>query len=168
MREFRSGRLGAALSWCLQAKDAAFAAFLAEKSVTVHIALHSLVSAVHYMAQCSLLHSLVLFRYFASYQSLGEFMDLDLLDHLGSAMLLSEKLAFLGEVVCVVGVSCDYHVINGPRQVPGVSSALRGGTVLCRWTSARVSSAVWHCSKEVNNAHTHTHTTHVLLHTDFG
>jgi nuclear pore complex protein Nup85 len=66
MREFRSGRLGAALSWCLQAKDAVFAAFLAEK-------------------------------YFVSYQSLGEFMDLDLLDHLGAAMLLSEKLTFLGK-----------------------------------------------------------------------
>lgn len=33
MRDFRSGRLGAALTWCLQAKDAVFAAFLAEKSV---------------------------------------------------------------------------------------------------------------------------------------
>ena len=33
MREFRSGRLGAAMSWCLQAKDSIFAAFLAEKSV---------------------------------------------------------------------------------------------------------------------------------------
>ncbi|KAL5473916.1 hypothetical protein EMCRGX_G028483 [Ephydatia muelleri] len=36
-------------------------------------------------------------KYFDSYQSLGEFMDLDLLDHLGSAMLLSNKLAFLGK-----------------------------------------------------------------------
>ena len=33
MREFRSGRLGAALSWCLRAKDAVFAAYLAEKLV---------------------------------------------------------------------------------------------------------------------------------------
>lgn len=33
MRDFRSGRLGAALTWCLQSKDAVFAAFLAEKSV---------------------------------------------------------------------------------------------------------------------------------------
>ena len=31
MREFKAGRLGAALSWCLQAKDAVFTAFLAEK-----------------------------------------------------------------------------------------------------------------------------------------
>ena len=30
-------------------------------------------------------------------------MDLDLLDHLGSAMLLSEKLTFLGEWRCELG-----------------------------------------------------------------
>lgn len=66
MKELRAGRLGAALSWCLQAKDAIFTAFLAEK-------------------------------YFASYQTLGEFMDLDLLDNLGAAMLVSDKLTFLGK-----------------------------------------------------------------------
>lgn len=33
MREFRSGRLGVALSWCLRARDSIFAAFLAEKYV---------------------------------------------------------------------------------------------------------------------------------------
>lgn len=31
-----------------------------------------------------------------SFDSLGEFMDLDLLDHLGQAMLLNDKLLFLG------------------------------------------------------------------------
>jgi nuclear pore complex protein Nup85 len=66
MREFRAGRLGSALSWCLQARNAVFAAFLAEK-------------------------------YFTSYQRLGEFMDLDLLDNLGAMMMLSEKLTFLGK-----------------------------------------------------------------------
>ena len=43
-------------------------------------------------------------RYFDSYQSLGEFMDLDLLDHLGDAMLLTEKLMFLCMYVCVCEV----------------------------------------------------------------
>ena len=33
-----------------------------------------------------------------SFDSLGEFMDLDLLDHLGDAMLLNDKLLFLGTV----------------------------------------------------------------------
>ena len=36
-------------------------------------------------------------RYMESFDSLGEFMDLDLLDHLGDAMLLSDKLMFLGK-----------------------------------------------------------------------
>jgi nuclear pore complex protein Nup85 len=67
MKELRSGRLGAAFSWCLQSQDAVFAAFLAE-------------------------------RYFTSYQTLGEFMDLDLLDNLGAAMLISKKLTFLGQL----------------------------------------------------------------------
>lgn len=31
------------------------------------------------------------------YKSAGDFMDLDLLDHLGDAMLLSESLMFLGK-----------------------------------------------------------------------
>ena len=31
-----------------------------------------------------------------SFDSLGEFVDLDLLDHLGDAMLLNDKLLFLG------------------------------------------------------------------------
>ncbi|CAI8026146.1 Nuclear pore complex protein Nup85 [Geodia barretti] len=66
MKELRSGRLGAAFSWCLQSQDSVFAAFLAE-------------------------------RYFTSYQTLGEFMDLDLLDNLGAAMLISKKLTFLGK-----------------------------------------------------------------------
>ena len=35
-------------------------------------------------------------RYMESFDSLGEFMDLDLLDHLGDAMLLNDRLLFLG------------------------------------------------------------------------
>lgn len=34
-----------------------------------------------------------------SFDSLGEFVDLDLLDHLGDAMLLNDKLLFLGNLV---------------------------------------------------------------------
>ena len=34
-----------------------------------------------------------------SFDSLGEFMDLDLLDHLGDAMLLNDRLLFLGTCV---------------------------------------------------------------------
>lgn len=41
MKELRAGRLGAALSWCLQAKDAIFTAFLAEKSVNNNIMTHN-------------------------------------------------------------------------------------------------------------------------------
>ena len=35
-------------------------------------------------------------RYFEHYENLGEFQDLELLDHLGEAMLLSDRLTFLG------------------------------------------------------------------------
>jgi hypothetical protein len=37
-----------------------------------------------------------LYRYFDKYEDIGEFCDLNVLDHLGGAMLLSNKLAFLG------------------------------------------------------------------------
>ncbi len=36
------------------------------------------------------------YRYMESFESLGEFMDIDLLDHLGDAMLMNDKLLFLG------------------------------------------------------------------------
>lgn len=36
-----------------------------------------------------------------SFDSLGEFMDLDLLDHLGDGILLNDQLLFLG-TVCTV------------------------------------------------------------------
>ena len=35
-------------------------------------------------------------RYMESFDSLGEFVDLDLLDHLEGAMLMNKKLLFLG------------------------------------------------------------------------
>lgn len=38
-----------------------------------------------------------MYRYMDDYKSVGEFMDLDLLDHLGDAMLLNERLLFLGD-----------------------------------------------------------------------
>ncbi len=38
-----------------------------------------------------------------NYKIEGEFMDLDLLDHLGDAMLLNERLMFLGICVWVCG-----------------------------------------------------------------
>lgn len=85
------------MTWCIQAKDAVFAAFLAEKSVQPHSV------PLAYSTPCSVLVSCV-FRYFASYQRLGEFMDLDLLDHLGSAMMLSDKLTFLGQCIVVGAV----------------------------------------------------------------
>ena len=37
-----------------------------------------------------------LFRYMESFDSLGEFVDLDLLDHLDGSMLMNKKLLFLG------------------------------------------------------------------------
>lgn len=42
-------------------------------------------------------------RYMDNYKIEGEFMDLDLLDHLGDAMLLNERLMFLGICVWVCG-----------------------------------------------------------------
>jgi len=66
MRAFRYGRLGSALSWCLRAKDAVFADFLAE-------------------------------RIFIEYMDTGTLYDLDVIDSLGPAMLLSDKLTFLGK-----------------------------------------------------------------------
>jgi nuclear pore complex protein Nup85 len=36
-------------------------------------------------------------KYFDKYEDIGEFCDLNVLDHLGGAMLLSNKLAFLGK-----------------------------------------------------------------------
>ena len=41
-------------------------------------------------------------RYVDNYKVEGEFMDLDLLDHLGDAMLLNERLMFLGIVVLLI------------------------------------------------------------------
>lgn len=37
-----------------------------------------------------------------NFESLGEFMDLDLLDYLGDAMLLNGKLLFLGQFEATV------------------------------------------------------------------
>ncbi len=35
-------------------------------------------------------------RYFENYKNVGEFLDLDLLDHLGDTILVNERLMFLG------------------------------------------------------------------------
>ena len=42
--------------------------------------------------------SLVFCRYFENYKNVGEFLDLDLLDHLGDTILMNERLMFLGEL----------------------------------------------------------------------
>ena len=36
-------------------------------------------------------------RYFENYKNVGEFLDLDLLDNLGDAILMNEQLMFLGK-----------------------------------------------------------------------
>ena len=41
---------------------------------------------------------LVYHRYFENYKNEGEFLDLDLLDHLGDTILMNERLMFLGEL----------------------------------------------------------------------
>ena len=41
--------------------------------------------------------SVVYHRYFENYKNEGEFLDLDLLDHLGDTILMNERLMFLGE-----------------------------------------------------------------------
>ena len=87
MKELRSGRLGAAFSWCLQSQDSVFAAFLAERYTNTS----PWIGPCKWELPC-------VCRYFTSYQTLGEFMDLDLLDNLGAAMLISKKLTFLGQL----------------------------------------------------------------------
>lgn len=42
--------------------------------------------------------SLIFCRYFENYKNVGEFLDLDLLDHLGDTILMNERLMFLGEL----------------------------------------------------------------------
>lgn len=66
MKALQHNRLGSALSWCIRAKDPAFASFISERFTD---------------------------EYFAK----GEFSDLDLIDHLGSSMLLCDRLTFLGK-----------------------------------------------------------------------
>ncbi len=66
MRALQDDRLGAALSWCIRSKDAAFATFLSDK-------------------------------FLREYSVRGGFSNLDLIDNLGAAMLLSDRLTFLGK-----------------------------------------------------------------------
>lgn len=123
VRAYRSGRLGVALSWSLRSKVRvmilirghciSFAIFHRMQLLQLHwqksqqvICLIWFTEYVYIFSSsylsstaCFVLFSLK--RYFDSYQSLGEFMDLDLLDHLGSAMLLSNKLAFLGKLKAI-------------------------------------------------------------------
>ena len=48
------------------------------------------------------------------FNSVGEFMDLDLLDHLGDAMLLNDKLLFLG-----IGNTQHYMHFQGYKYLFG-------------------------------------------------
>ncbi|CAB3990108.1 Nuclear pore complex Nup85 [Paramuricea clavata] len=66
MRAYHNNRLGSALSWCIRAKDPAFASFISE-------------------------------RFTDEYFNKGEFSSLDLIDNLGSSMLLCDRLTFLGK-----------------------------------------------------------------------
>jgi len=66
MKALHRKRLGVALSWCLRAKDEAFASYLTDEFLN------------HYMET-------------------GSFMQCDLIDNLGSSMLLNNKLTFLGK-----------------------------------------------------------------------
>lgn len=66
MKALHRKRLGVALSWCLRAKDEAFASYLTDEFLN------------HYMET-------------------GTFMQCDLIDNLGSSMLLNNKLTFLGK-----------------------------------------------------------------------
>ncbi len=48
-------------------------------------------------------------RYMESFDSLGEFADLDLLDHLDGVMLMNKKLMFLGEYL---NISSPVHFLQ--------------------------------------------------------
>ena len=48
-------------------------------------------------------------RYMESFDSLGEFADLDLLDHLDGVMLMNKKLMFLGEYL---NISLPVHFLQ--------------------------------------------------------
>ena len=91
MKALRNERLGAALSWGLRSKDDQFATFLAEKCVPSTRYINVLI--------CATFHVLVLLaRFLDNYCETGDFSNLDLLDSLGSSMLLSSKLTFLGKL----------------------------------------------------------------------
>lgn len=92
-RALRNNRLGSALSWSIRAKDAAFATLISER-------LHTIYLSVCQYAQVIILlffpNPCVLRRFLQDYSNKGSFTDLDLLDNLGPAMLLSDRLTFLG------------------------------------------------------------------------
>lgn len=88
MRALRNNRLGSALSWSIRAKDAAFATLISEKWVP-----SLCTGTVNFYAVLSVC---VCVRFLQDYCIRGTFSDLDLIDNLGSAMLLSDRLTFLG------------------------------------------------------------------------
>lgn len=104
MRAYKRGRLGAALTWCIRGKVSDVKLpqcwrlfFFCSKGLPVCFLPGGEVSWVNYVTTpCIIMCVCGFHRYMESFDSLGEFMDLDLLDHLGDAMLLSDRLMFLG------------------------------------------------------------------------
>lgn len=97
-RALRNNRLGSALSWSIRAKDAAFATLISERLHTISLAvcahIHNLLYCLFVPNPCFFPH-----RFLQDYSIKGSFTDLDLLDNLGPAMLLSDRLTFLGTIL---------------------------------------------------------------------
>lgn len=113
MKAVRNNRLGSALSWSIRAKDAAFATLVSDRwaqSVCASWVLPGQLGGGPGTAQawdccsvgrwawdcCSDLWAGPC-RFLRDYCERGCFSDLDLIDNLGPAMMLSDRLTFLGE-----------------------------------------------------------------------
>ena len=121
MRAYKNGRPGVAFSWCIRGKVSPVFKEFSRLSV---ISFMSLSLSIFFslpppsglcicwifsrkvscscvlVLWCSLscnITCFVYYRYFENYKNEGEFLDLDLLDHLGDTILMNERLMFLGE-----------------------------------------------------------------------
>ena len=112
MRAYKNGRPGVAFSWCIRGKVSQvfkeFIILLMSISLSIFCSLpllSGLCICRIFSRKVSCSYVLVLwcvtcfgyYRYFENYKNEGEFLDLDLLDHLGDTILMNERLMFLGE-----------------------------------------------------------------------
>ena len=108
MKAVRNNRLGSALSWSIRAKDAAFATLVSDRWAPLLCASRVLPAKLQgWGGGLGLLLSFLGWpcRFLRDYCERGCFSDLDLIDNLGPAMMLSDRLTFLGESLsCPLGL----------------------------------------------------------------